>query len=514
MKAIAAWAIERGAEIVMLEQLLGSRAIGSTLVTQLRLKSFNLNGLLLILLWMLSPFGGQASLRIPSLRSSPSISPIPVAYVDYDSRYNMYTPGSWWSSYIESVRAIYSTALIDPESIKQSPRDSWGNLKIPVLEALGDYDPTNTSRWLPVSSASNPTYSSLIGLPLGSLATGTNLTFSIDTHYMSLRCDDLNFRGGNRTMNVPAGMVKVANEQFFQIATPNNRTSGVNTGTPAVARPVVFEAQSYRNNNSSIVHTQCDLTSSYVELNVSCIDKLCATTAIRASQQPHNSTLWSPLDYSGIVSNDFFADFVNATVSRHEYLSTATEYYFTHPDNPYAPQSDWPDFSTISAATFATRFAQLLNTYYMANIAPSAITGRFSTTPLPGFMPEYSTLTTPGQMARPRIVFVCHKGWLAVLFVASGAMLLCGIASAILGLIRQGPDILDSFSSWTRDNPFVLDRVPHGGSNLDGMDRAAYLKRIKVRLGDSAMDEQVGHIAIGTVDPQRIARLRKGRLYD
>lgn len=50
MKAIAAWAIERGAEIIALEQLLGSRAIGSTFVTQLRLKLFNLSGLLLILL--------------------------------------------------------------------------------------------------------------------------------------------------------------------------------------------------------------------------------------------------------------------------------------------------------------------------------------------------------------------------------------------------------------------------------------------------------------------------------
>jgi len=50
MKAIAAWAIERDAEIITLEQLLDSRVIDSTFVILLRLKSFNLSKLLLILL--------------------------------------------------------------------------------------------------------------------------------------------------------------------------------------------------------------------------------------------------------------------------------------------------------------------------------------------------------------------------------------------------------------------------------------------------------------------------------
>ena len=62
MKAIAAWRIEGATKVGILEQLLGSRAIGSAIFAQIRLKSFNLSGHLLVLLWMLSPFGGQASL--------------------------------------------------------------------------------------------------------------------------------------------------------------------------------------------------------------------------------------------------------------------------------------------------------------------------------------------------------------------------------------------------------------------------------------------------------------------
>lgn len=140
----------------------------------------------------------------------------------------------------------------------------------------------------------------------------------------------------------------VANTQFFQIATPNDKIFGwpLHGGTPAVARPVLFEAL---NCDWNIVHTQCDLTSSYVELNVSCVDKLCATTAIRVSRLPHNSTLWSPLDLGGSILNEFFTDFVNGTISRQQYFSTTTQYYFTHPDNPYALQSELPDFPTIKA---------------------------------------------------------------------------------------------------------------------------------------------------------------------
>ena len=283
MKAIAAWRIERGTEIATLEQLLGSRAIGSTIITQIKLRSFNLSALLLVLLWMLSPFGGQASLRTSTLLSSPYFLSIPVAYVDYDSDYHMYTLGSWWSSTIEAVKAIYSTALIGSDNVKQSPQDAWGNLKIPMLELLDNYDPLDISKWLSVNRTINLTYSSLIGLPIAPLKTGTNLTFSLDTFYMLLRCDALSFRGGSKTMTVPPGMIMVANAQHFQIATPNDRIYGGPTWKEKsmVPRPLVFEAQKQGNANDSnlIVHTKCDLMTSFVELSVFCLDKLCATTS-------------------------------------------------------------------------------------------------------------------------------------------------------------------------------------------------------------------------------------------
>ena len=89
MKAIAAWKIERGADIATLERLLGSRAIGSALITAFQMKSINVLGLALILLWSLSPLGGQASLRTPSLASSPTAAPLNFSYIGYNTTYNM-----------------------------------------------------------------------------------------------------------------------------------------------------------------------------------------------------------------------------------------------------------------------------------------------------------------------------------------------------------------------------------------------------------------------------------------
>ena len=88
-KAIAAWKIERGADIATFEGLLGSRTIGSALIAASQMKSINLLGLALILLWSLSPLGGQASLKTPSLPSSPTATPLNFSYIDYNTTYNM-----------------------------------------------------------------------------------------------------------------------------------------------------------------------------------------------------------------------------------------------------------------------------------------------------------------------------------------------------------------------------------------------------------------------------------------
>jgi hypothetical protein len=93
---------------------------------------------------------------------------------------------------------------------------------------------------------------------------------------------------------------------------------------------------------------------------------------------------------------------------------------------------------------------------------------------------------------------VCEKHWLALLIVASVALLLSGIAGFWAKCTTVAPDILTYASSLTRDNPFIP--LPPGGNTLDGIERARALKHVRVRLRDVQPGAPVGHIALALDD--------------
>ena len=109
---------------------------------------------------------------------------------------------------------------------------------------------------------------------------------------------------------------------------------------------------------------------------------------------------------------------------------------------------------------------------------------------------------------------VWHRRWLAAILTAIGVLFTCGLVSAVLGVTQRAADILDHFSGFTRDNPFLSGEVPPGGSALEGAERARLLRKAWVKLGDVAVGKDVGHIAIGSYKTQLISGLRTGRLYD
>jgi hypothetical protein len=155
-------------------------------------------------------------------------------------------------------------------------------------------------------------------------------------------------------------------------------------------------------------------------------------------------------------------------------------------------------------------FAKDLNTYSLVNLiglqaysVPIEFDGTFD----PSFYLLASALAT---YALP--TFICHMYWLAVLLLATTAMLVSGAATAIMNMTRRGPDILESFSTVSRDNRYIDEESP--GSTLDSDSRARNLRDIKVMLGDVAHEEEVGHIAIATTRNCMVARLHGQRLYD
>jgi hypothetical protein len=102
--------------------------------------------------------------------------------------------------------------------------------------------------------------------------------------------------------------------------------------------------------------------------------------------------------------------------------------------------------------------------------------------------------------------------WLVVLMASSLVMLAAGIATVVLNLMRRGPEVLDSFTSMLRDNPYVHENT--GASTEDASEKVRRLRKTRVMLGDVRPLEATGHVAVKTgTDEDSVQPLRSGRLY-
>ena len=75
MHTIALWGLELGERMKVLGQLLGSTSVFDTVVTQLKFRNIGFIGAGLIILWALSPIGGQASLRVLDFGTATTTQP-------------------------------------------------------------------------------------------------------------------------------------------------------------------------------------------------------------------------------------------------------------------------------------------------------------------------------------------------------------------------------------------------------------------------------------------------------
>ncbi|OMP83028.1 hypothetical protein BK809_0001220, partial [Diplodia seriata] len=80
LRTISLWQLEKGQKIGVLDQLLGSTSVVSTIITQFQLRAYGPVGVCLMLLWIISPLGGQATLRILDTKLQVDNSSITIDY--------------------------------------------------------------------------------------------------------------------------------------------------------------------------------------------------------------------------------------------------------------------------------------------------------------------------------------------------------------------------------------------------------------------------------------------------
>ncbi|CAG8954793.1 hypothetical protein HYFRA_00004718 [Hymenoscyphus fraxineus] len=229
---IAGCQLERGTTLLYLEQLMGSRTVSGAFDTQIKLRSFNILGFGLIILFILSPVGSQGFLRLLGARNISKTSSSTVSYFTTDTQ-SLFAQGNTIAS--DSVqssifRSLYTAAVLSPASVKMSPMDLWSNVKIPLQSSLTE----SNDDWTTISPNDTIIYSSLVGLPIGGLQNGET-TLELESNYIELICSSPTPQSQptyltpfSRDSDAYSSPISSNNDTFYG-ASPDYRNNTMNT---------------------------------------------------------------------------------------------------------------------------------------------------------------------------------------------------------------------------------------------------------------------------------------------
>ncbi|OQV07600.1 hypothetical protein CLAIMM_12008 isoform 2 [Cladophialophora immunda] len=521
LRAIAAIKLENGTSVLALEYLLQSRTVFSTFTAPITLKTINALTPFLFLLWALSPLGGQAGLRVISTQESFSNSTQNFTYLAFVSEFSNEGVNSASAEPLIPINALFTAAIIGSANTKALPQDQFSNVKIPIYESLS---PEDGSDWRSVPDSSDVEWSSLTGLPIQNLPSVGVSRFTMNTGYMVTSC---NVSGHNWSDGYRQSL-----EQFPGWSGANYALTPNSFNTFAVTNFTFRSLDLYSDTSSEgevLTVANCTVGMSYVEVQIKCDGQTCQSVAVRpsknpASHQPNHSysslsvTDWTPIN--GLGQTDlfylaFFPDFTNATnptvgCDTSFCPPSAIEAYLADPANTLL-QTSTTKLWKLGDDIISKRFTQLINTYWIDSIAPSAVSGNF-TVPQGDSLLTYNTDSNLGTITTSQIVVKCDYRWLAIMLVCSLALFVIGLVTVVLTACRRGPDLLDKFSSLLRDNPYA--NIPHNSSMENAADQSRRLGDLIVRLGDVRPEEDLGYVAIGVLDGNHtVQKLSTRRMY-
>ncbi|KAL2009623.1 hypothetical protein VTN00DRAFT_5430 [Thermoascus crustaceus] len=514
MRSLATWKLQKGTTIGLVEQLIGSNTISGAFCTQISLNSFNLLGLAIILIWSLSPLGSQASLRVISVESEHLSKTINLTAMDPFTEY--YGSAAGLSAYYTPSRALFSTAMMSAGQLKRRSQDIWGNVKIPFINQT---DSNETDAWIVFSDPNNITYSSLVGIPVSSIPKYGHTTFTMSTSYLSVDCPVFEVlhqppRFTNYTVTDaprPNGTTDCSwaadSSYMLSIAVSQPCGLALNSSTRD-ARMLVFETF----DTNGLAHVECQLQTTYVDLNVSCSGASCTTTSARPSQDPlAKSRNWTVFDLDGgwVDTGGFVKTFTHMfpTLGMSGQMNPMVQ-YLGNPDNAITDDNVHSIYD-IGRATFETRLTQLINTQLLVTISPSDVAGNFTLSEEKYI--GYNTTSFIATNTTAHDVIRCNYAWLAVLVITSFACSSVAVAGSIFRLSTLVPDVLGTLSLAFLSNK--CQDVAAGGSTLDGCTRATTLRDIRIRLGDIDPHADVGLIALAPLEDTVVAPVRRDRLY-
>lgn len=505
----------------MLEQISGSQSLSSAVDRVFTVRGTHVLSLCVVVVWALSPIGGQSSSRLLGEGLDPVISNSQVYFANPEYQSSTSDSASGWKDYKNVVYMVYSSVLFSVSSKRAALADPWDRPKLPQLsQAVIE---TSNFTWQEYDQQTNlqagEDFASLLGVDIQGLRiddpTMTS-NFSIEMSYIDMDCKRaIAFKPLNSTYT----------SSFVATIVRNNDSSGAAWfwNNSRNGHRLSYDTRLTTDTGSHLGSTvfECVMRRIPVEAEIFCgpfPSTGCGVRRQRLRQAKSDPApdgsygteldgMYQILPWSmGIPTlQNMVKDWPSAGGSTDVVEeASATDNFLAGDDFLYQSQHmrDW-DSDATDMALFSRRMTTMFNTMFHATLDPWNAT-RSDLTRIPDtgnttvdgyFYPNYTT--TQATLTGQQSVYLANHPWCGLLLFIGSVVQLLAIASLCLRAIINAPDILGFASSFTRDNPYFPIRP--SGSALGGAERARLLKDLRVQIADVIPTENVGYIAVRPV---------------
>ncbi|KAJ8118892.1 hypothetical protein OPT61_g220 [Boeremia exigua] len=527
---VARWKLETGSTLQVLEQLLGSRSVGSVVTTQFQLRAFNLLGVLLIVIWACSPLGSQSILRTLSSGVQPQETTSRVVYYDSLNRSGLsdivvVSPNSLEiaNTFFQYLTVLFSATLMTSDAVKVSSMDQWRSVKIPFLDAEAFLSDGSASGWNNVTRRNSlEQFVSVAGLPVTDIPFG-NTTLSVESSYVELDCfnvskitsypPDLGIRWWS--VGKSPGTFNMTNGTWKGVTQENtNDTTGRFPGWHLAldtfidqywldaghespgdfmaeqgieANPTRLLLQSKMATN--FVETPisliavCDVRQRYVESVVLCerpdaavTERNCTVTAQRPSQKVHATELISHLNFPQVWTWITRRLPMTGGGGESKRADLVTQYLNDPKLNNMTTVDTSGMFNDIDTMVFSRRLSQILNTYLLlSELYLSAPGGSMAGSFLGYNVTTSATTTTLFE------VYTVSSLWISLGGVSCSVLFLGGLLGVVFRHLAVGPEVLGYASTAIRDSRHM--ELSPKVATMNGLEITKAMKDQRVRYG-------------------------------
>jgi hypothetical protein len=402
---------------------MNNKTMFDAILSQFYLARFSVVASALMLLWALSPLGGQASLRLMYKTNITATYDQGLRYMDTGTLGNIFANEAFINSndiapdgqgMPLTIPALYQAAVVQSLEYKLSPRDIWGNVKIPRLDRL-DQSLADADGWINFTtpSSSVESFSSLLGLPILNVPQTGVVEFTVESVYIALDAPDkvtfgpkqyysdniYVFVGMNVTCPTCINWEHNEVDQKLEIARwmllygepfPQPDATVMANASYSAPRTIRFDSgikgSDDNDSDSGMVTFLCPVTQHFVETTIRCTFGNCAAVRARPSTADHRNKNVTSFDLWGTFALDMISRVSNAKAMS---VSSPSELFMN--DSIATPirsgiQSavgeNFANLTRVDRGLLADRASMLLNTALQTFMAPAGFTGDLPTSNL------------------------------------------------------------------------------------------------------------------------------------